>query len=215
MWYANLRNDTVPYRHWSFQTNKNFILKTGSETDCSLLQMLLKISNVAKICNISIIGSVKDSFYLDWAGGWGGGWVLSWHWMWSHAAGYWLHCYCHVSRVTRHIAARSRPAHCRLATEPQLTLALLRWRHRRGQPSAVRRDAGSRAPRTAYAGMQVLCSVEAYTYNRDFWGCFSEHHNQHFNISHFCARLRMTPIYLFQRGKRKKWSKFKTKFILK
>ena len=185
----------------------------GTETVCSLLQMLLKISNVAKICNISIIGSVKDSFYLDWAGGWGGGWVLSWHWMWSHAAGYWLHCYCHVSRVTRHIAARSRPAHCRLATEPQLTLALLRWRHRRGQPSAVRRDAGSRAPRTAYADMQVLCSVEAYTYNRDFWGCFSEHHNQCENISHFCARLRMTPIYLFQRGKRKKWSKFKTKFI--
>lgn len=108
-----------------------------------------------------------------------------------------LHCYCHVSRVTRHIAARCRPAHCRLATEPQLTLALLRWRHRRGQPSAVRRDAGSRAPRTAYAGMQVLCSVEAYTYNRDFWGCFSEHHNQCENISHFCARLRMTPIYLF------------------
>ena len=104
--YANLRNDTVPYRHWSFQTNKNFILKTGSETDCSLLQMLLKISNVAKICNISIIGSVKDSFYLDWAGGWGGGWVLSWHWMWSHAAGYCVTLL--LSRVTRH-ASHSSP----------------------------------------------------------------------------------------------------------
>lgn len=78
----------------------------GPETVCSLLQMLLKISNVAKICNISIIGSVKDSFYLNWAGRRGGGWLLSWHWRWSHAAGYWVTLL--LSRVTRH-ASHSSP----------------------------------------------------------------------------------------------------------